>query len=125
MCKAKSFTLGAVIVVIEHFGNQFLKLRSRAAEQFLAGRGDTKILAAFSILNRCVADKVPAGFEAMEDRVERSGPQIVSVVTKFLHDLDPANRFFVRVIKDVQSHEAREQMPQNRVVRLHNIEIRC
>jgi hypothetical protein len=106
-----SWMLSSLIALVEHFADQFSKLGFRAAEQFLARRGNSKILAAFSVLDRGVADKVAARLKTMQNGVQCSRPQVVPMVPKLFHDLDAAYGFLVRVVEDVQAYETSKQVP--------------
>jgi hypothetical protein len=109
-----------LVLVLDDLGDQFLQPMPCLHQHAPTGRRGPVVPAPLSPHHLNVAVQVPEFFQMVECRVKRSLTEPVSVANEFLGDLGAEGRLLGRMVKDVQTNEAVEEMSGNRVV-CHNV----
>jgi hypothetical protein len=79
---------------------------SRASKRAPAGRRDRIVLAYASAHRPLLADQVPGLLEAMENRLEGAGPEVVPVAAELPDDRESVPGLLRRMVEDVDPDEA-------------------
>jgi len=109
--------------VSRNLSKQLVELSLSLDQQLASFVRDSVVLSSLSRDNNVFAGKVPTSLKVMENRIERSGAQFVSVVLQFFDHAHPANGFFFCVVQDMQPHKSSEEMLEQLGV-VHCIDIR-
>jgi hypothetical protein len=92
--------------VLDNFGEQLPEFRPGVREQSFTGSGGRPIrLTPPSSDNFVGALQIAVAFELVQDRVERTRSDAVTVAAQLFDHFQPENRFLCGVIKNVQPDE--------------------
>lgn len=106
----RDVSFGFFVSVTRHFSKQLVELSLSLDQQLSSFARDSVVLSSLSRDNNVFAGKVPTTLKVMENRVQRSWAEFVSMVLQFFDHAHPANWLFFCVVQDVQSHESSEEM---------------
>lgn len=98
-------------MVFNQFREEFPQLSSRVGEQFPAALGNAVVLSSLARNNLILAREIASRFQVVQDRVERPRTQVVPMPTKLLDHLDATDRFSLGMVKEMETHEAAKEMP--------------